>query len=87
MNVWTASIWYGVRQYILKSESDDRGRTHESDQRSPNCTYLLDDALCRAIGPCCNLSIVNPTDIEDAARSLNGIKHEKGELSRDQLGG
>jgi len=56
------------------------GETHKSDQRCPKFTYLLYDALCRAIrSPDASLS-----DIEDAARSNNNINDKKGELSYDE---
>jgi hypothetical protein len=59
-----------------------KGETHEGDQRDPNFTNLLDDALCCAIVPFVDDPVVSPPDIEDTTHGLQEIEHEEGELSR-----
>jgi len=78
--VWCAPWPVGSNSMTMTT----REGTHKGDQRGPRCTYLLDDTLSRAIESCSDLLIVNPSDIEDAACSLNSIKYKQAELSQDQ---
>jgi len=59
-----------------------RQGTHKCNQRSPKRTYLLDDALCHAVGAHRDLPVASISDIENAADGMNEIKYKKGELQR-----
>jgi hypothetical protein len=57
-----------------------RRRDDKNDQGNPEFANLLDDALCRAIGPSRDNPIVGPSDIEYTTPGLQNIKYEKGKL-------
>jgi hypothetical protein len=44
--------------------------THEDDQGDSEFTYLLNNALCCAIGPCRDDPVVSPPDTEDTTSCL-----------------
>ena len=55
---------------------------NKSNQANSKFAYLLDDALCRAIGPGPDDPVVSPPHIEYATQGLYNIKYEKGKLGR-----
>lgn len=72
--------------HISESQTERRcykSGTYKGDQRNSNFTNLLDDALCRAIVPCCDDPVVSPPDIEDATHGLQKVEREEEKLSRE----
>ena len=55
--------------------------TNQGDDGSSKGRKLLDDALCCAIWPSRDDSVVSPPDIKDATNGLQDVECEKGGLS------
>jgi hypothetical protein len=54
-----------------------REGTYEGDQRDPELTGLLNNALCCAIMARRDDPVVGPLNIEDTAQGLQDIEHKK----------
>ena len=82
-NVWQARIWSIVIQCSEKANRGiASGDAYESDQSDPDSAYLYKNALDGAIRASFDDPIVDPSNVEDKSRRLQGIIYEKGKIGR-----
>lgn len=68
---------------VFREANAVREGTYKSDQRDPEFTSLLNNALGCAIRAHCDDPVVSPSNIKDTAHGLQDIIHKKGKLSHD----
>jgi hypothetical protein len=69
------------KMYVNQSQTCfTRRRDDKNDQGKPECSNLMDDALCRTIWPSRDNPVVSPPDIEYITPGQHNFKYEKGKL-------